>query len=74
MREKERERQTEREILPTISGLAGSFEPISEVTHKVKEEIAVRHTDHFVADLYKQREPFCSLQTQTLSNGGTELL
>ena len=66
-------RERERERFLTISGLTGSLEPISEVTHKIKEEITVWYTDHFVADLYKQRESFCSLQTQALSNGGAEL-
>lgn len=38
----------------TVSALAGSLQPFGQVADKVKEEIALRHTDDLVGDLDKQ--------------------
>ena len=58
----------------TIPGLACSLQPLCEVADKVKEEITLRYTDHFVADFNKQGEPLRAAQAQTLSYAGTEVL
>ena len=67
------EKEKKREI-PTLSGLAGSLEPVSEVTNEIEEEVPVRYTDHFITDLDKQGKSLRSLETKTLGNTGTELL
>ena len=44
------------------------------MTNKVKEEVSIRYTDHFVADLDKEGKPLGCLEAQALSDVGTELL
>ena len=49
-------------------------DPISDVPHKVKEEISLWHTDDLVPHLDEQAEPLRRLHVQPVRNGLAEIL
>ena len=57
----------------TVSVLARTLQPLCEMADKVKEEISLRYTDHFISDLNEQGEPLRAAQTQALSDTGTKV-